>query len=91
MLWGREWPPQPAPNVHPPPGPVKTLRATSYDLVVSVNGHDWTVAASVRGRVTGTRDVLTSAPVRARYVGLRISAASNGTPAILEELTVPGH
>ena len=91
VLWGREWPPQPAPNVHPPPGPVKLLRATSYDLVVSVNGHDWTVAASVSGRTTGTRDVLTFAPVRARYVGLRISGASNGTPPILEELTVPGH
>jgi Glycosyl hydrolase family 65, N-terminal domain/NedA-like, galactose-binding domain len=91
VLWGREWPPQPAPNVHPPPGPVKALRASSYDLVVSVNGHDWTVAASVQGRTTGTRDVLTFAPVRARYVGLRISDATNGTPPILEELTVPGH
>ena len=87
--WGQQWPPQPAPNVHPPAGPVKTLRASSYDLVVSVNGRDWTVVASVTGRTTGTRDVLTFPPVRARYVGVRITAATNNTPPILEELTVP--
>ncbi len=87
--WGQQWPPQPAPNVHPPAGPVKTLRASSYDLVISVNGRDWTVVASVTGRTTGTRDVLTFPPVRARYVGVRITAATNNTPPILEELTVP--
>ncbi|MBV9382522.1 MAG: discoidin domain-containing protein [Streptosporangiaceae bacterium] len=89
LLWGQEWPPPPAANVHPPAGPVKTLRASSYDLVVSVTGRDWTVVASVTGRTTGTRDVLTFPPVRARYVGVRITAATYGTPPILEELAVP--
>jgi trehalose/maltose hydrolase-like predicted phosphorylase len=87
--WGQQWPPQPAPNVHPPAGPVKTLRASSYDLVASANGRDWTVIASITGRTTGTRDVLTFPPVRARYVGVRIAAATDNTPPILEELTVP--
>lgn len=87
--WGQQWPPPPAPNVHPPAGPVKTLRASSYDLVASVNGRDWTVIASITGRTTGTRDVLTFPPVRARYVGVRITAATYNTPPILEELTVP--
>jgi trehalose/maltose hydrolase-like predicted phosphorylase len=87
--WGQQWPPQPAPNVHPPAGPVKTLRASSYDLVASVNGRDWTVIASITGRTTGTRDVLTFPPVHARYVGVRITAATYNTPPVLEELTVP--
>jgi trehalose/maltose hydrolase-like predicted phosphorylase len=87
--WGQQWPPQPAPNVHPPAGPVKTLRASSYDLVASANGRDWTVIASITGRTTGTRDALTFPPVRARYVGVRITAATDNTPPILEELTVP--
>jgi hypothetical protein len=73
----------------PPPGPVQTLRASSYDLVVSANGRDWRVVASVVGRTSGTRDVLTFPPVRARYIGIRITAATNNTPPILEELTVP--
>jgi trehalose/maltose hydrolase-like predicted phosphorylase len=88
LQWGQQWPAQPAPNVPPPPGPVKTLRASSYDLVVSVNGRDWTVAATVTNRTSGTSDVLTFSPVRARYVGVRIAAATYDTPPILEELTV---
>jgi hypothetical protein len=67
---------------------VQTLRASSYDLVVSANGRDWTVVASVTGRTSGTHDVLSFPPVRARYVGIRITAATNNTPPILEELTV---
>jgi hypothetical protein len=78
-----------APNVHPPAAPVKTLRASSYDLVVSANGRDWTVVASITGRTTGTRDTLTFPAVRARYVGVGITAATYDTPPILEELAVP--
>jgi hypothetical protein len=88
--WGRQWPPPPAPNVPPPPGPVKTLRASDYQLVVSVNGRDWTVAATVTGRTSGTRDALTFPPVRARYVGVRITAATYDTPPTLEVLSVHG-
>ncbi|MGN6177164.1 MAG: glycosyl hydrolase family 65 protein, partial [Streptosporangiaceae bacterium] len=87
--WGQQWPAQPAPNVHPPAGPVQTLRASSYDLVVSTNGRDWTVVATVTGQTSGTHDVLTFPPARARYIGVRITAATNDTPPILEELTVP--
>ena len=87
--WGQQWPGPPGPNMHPPAGPVLTLRASSYDLVVSANGRDWTVVASVTGRTSGTRDVLAFPPVRARYVGIRITAATFDTPPILEELTVP--
>lgn len=87
--WGQQWPPPPGPNEHPPPGPVQTLRASAYDLVVSADGQHWTTVASVSGRTTGTHDVLRFAPVRARYAGLRITAATGGTPPMLEELTVP--
>jgi trehalose/maltose hydrolase-like predicted phosphorylase len=89
LEWGQQYPGPPAPNVHPPAGPVQTLRASSYDLVVSANGQDWTVVATVTGRTSGIRDVLTFPPVRARYVGVRITAATYNTPPILEELTVP--
>jgi hypothetical protein len=86
--WGRQWPPPPAPNVHPPPGPVLTLRASTYSLVVSRDGKHWTVVARVQGRTSGLRDVLRFAPVRARYAGVRITAATHRTPPMLEELTV---
>jgi Glycosyl hydrolase family 65 central catalytic domain/F5/8 type C domain/Glycosyl hydrolase family 65, C-terminal domain len=89
LVWGQQWPGPPGPNIHPPPGPVQTLRASSYDLVASADGRNWTVVASVTGRTSGTRDVLTFPPVHARYVGIRITAATNNTPPILEELTVP--
>lgn len=89
--WGQAYPPPPAPNVPPPPGPVKTLRASSYDLLVSADGVRWTTAARVRGVTTGTQDVLTFAPVRARYVRVRITAATNNTPPMLDEITVGTH
>jgi hypothetical protein len=88
--WGQEYPPPPAPNVHPPPGPVKTLRASSYDLLVSTDGTSWTTAAQVRGKTQGTQDELTFQPVRARYVRIQITAAAYDTPPMLEEITVPG-
>jgi trehalose/maltose hydrolase-like predicted phosphorylase len=88
--WGQAYPPPPAPNVHPPPGPVKTLRASSYDLLVSSDGTSWTTAAQVRGATQGTHDVLTFPPVRARYVRIQITAATHDTPPMLQELTVPG-
>ena len=87
LEWGRQWPPPPAPNVHPPPGPVTTLRASSYDLVTSQDGKHWTVVARVRNRTAGTRDVLNFTAVHARYVGLRITSATHHTPPMLEELT----
>jgi hypothetical protein len=90
LEWGQAYPPPPAPDVHPPPGPVITLRASSYDLLVSTDGINWTTAAQVRGTTTGTQDVLTFPPVRARYVQIQITAATGNTPPMLEEITVPG-
>jgi trehalose/maltose hydrolase-like predicted phosphorylase len=87
LEWGQQWPPPPAPNVHPPSGPVTTLRASSYDLMASQDGRHWTVVARVRNRTAGTRDVLNFTPVHARYVGLRIQSATHHTPPMLEELT----
>jgi trehalose/maltose hydrolase-like predicted phosphorylase len=88
--WGQAWPPPPAPNVHPPPGPVKTLRASSYDLLVSTDGTSWSTVAQVRGTTHGTQDMLRFAPVRARYVRVQITAATYNTPPLLGEITVPG-
>jgi hypothetical protein len=88
LVWGRQWPPQPRPNVHPPPRPVLTLRASAYELLVSRDGRTWTVAARVSGRTTGITDVLRFPPVRARYVRLRIAAATHHTPPLLDELTI---
>jgi trehalose/maltose hydrolase-like predicted phosphorylase len=87
--WGQQWPAAPAPNVPPPPGPVQTLRASDYDLLVSTDGHTWTTVAQVRGRSTGTEDTLTFAPTQARYVQVRVLAATDDTPPMLTELTVP--
>ena len=87
LEWGRQWPPPPAPNGHPPPGPVTTLRASSYDLMASRDGKHWMVIAQVRNRNSGTRDVLNFTTVYARYIGLRITSATHYTPPMLEELT----
>ncbi|MEO7195971.1 MAG: discoidin domain-containing protein [Pseudonocardiaceae bacterium] len=83
--WGQRWPP--ASEVPPPPGPVQTLRASDFDLVVSQDGRNWTVVAQVRGRTEGTHDELRFRPVDARFVGLRISASTNHTVPALDELT----
>jgi trehalose/maltose hydrolase-like predicted phosphorylase len=89
VRWGREWPPAPAPNVPPPPGPVKTLRASSYQLLVSRDGHSWRVLKTVT-RTSGTLDVLHFPATRARFVRVQITASSSSTPPMLEELTATG-
>jgi trehalose/maltose hydrolase-like predicted phosphorylase len=58
LQWGEQWPPAPAPNVPPLPGPVTALRASSYTIQVSTDGHRWRTAADVAGRTTGTVDVM---------------------------------
>jgi trehalose/maltose hydrolase-like predicted phosphorylase len=88
LTWGQEFPPPPGPNVPPPPGPVTTLRATDYDVAVSMNGRDWTTVAQIRGRTTGTEDTVSWTPQPARFVRLTITAATANTPPILTELTV---
>ncbi len=88
LLWGREWPEAPAPNVPPPPAPVLTLRAASYDVSTSRDGRAWTTVAQVRGRMSGLRDVLHFPTTRARFIRVRILAATNQTPPKLQELRV---
>jgi hypothetical protein len=88
LLWGRQWPEAPAPNVPPPPRPVLLLRATSYDLLTSQDGHTWTRIAHVRGRTSGRRDTLTFPATQARYLKVRILSSTHHTPAKLQELVV---
>jgi trehalose/maltose hydrolase-like predicted phosphorylase len=88
LRWGQQWPPAPGPNIPPPPGPVTTLRASDYTLLVSRNGVTWHTVAGVSGRTTGTLDVLHFPSVNARFVQVRISAATGASPPMLDELTV---
>ncbi|MBV8991319.1 MAG: discoidin domain-containing protein [Solirubrobacterales bacterium] len=90
LRWGQQWPPSPAPNVPPPPGPVTTLRASDYTLQASLDGQTWQTLATVSGRTTGTLDVLRFAPTRARFVRVVITAGTGTQPPMLEELTVTG-
>ena len=88
LRWGRAWPPQPAPNVHPPAGPVTVVRPSSYELLASRDGKHWRVLASVRGRASDAIDVLRFGPVRARFVRVRITGSSASEQPMLDELTV---
>jgi trehalose/maltose hydrolase-like predicted phosphorylase len=89
LIWGRMWPPAPAPNVPPPPGPVRTLRPTDYRLLVSTDGHTWKTVAHVQVSSNQVRDELSFAAVSARFVAVRITRAAGGTSLpMLDELTV---
>jgi trehalose/maltose hydrolase-like predicted phosphorylase len=89
VIWGRMWPPAPAPNVPPPPGPVQTVRPASYRLLVSVDGQTWRTVARVHGTTDRVRDRLSFAQTNARFVQLRIgSAAKSATLPMLDELSV---
>jgi hypothetical protein len=86
LRWGREWPQPPKPNVHPPAGPVKTLRASSYLLQLSSNGRTWRTVARVTGRNRGTIDAFSFGVVRARFYRLRIIQSNSAKPPMLQEL-----
>jgi F5/8 type C domain/Glycosyl hydrolase family 65, C-terminal domain len=73
VVWGRLWPGVKKANVPPAPGPVKTLRASSYTVQASLNGKNWRTVASVTGVTTRITDVLRLSPVRARYIRLRLT------------------
>jgi trehalose/maltose hydrolase-like predicted phosphorylase len=83
--WGRVFPPAPAPNVPPPPGPVTVLRGVDYTLAASLDGHTWHTVATVH-RTTGTHDSLAFAPANARYMRLTVTSASAGGMPMLEEI-----
>jgi hypothetical protein len=82
------WPPAPAPNVPPPPTPVRTLRPSAYDLLVSTDGRTWHVVSRVRDSSSRTTDRLVFPAVTARYVRVHVLSSSGKTLPILEELTV---
>jgi trehalose/maltose hydrolase-like predicted phosphorylase len=88
LQWGQMWPSAPALNQAPPPGPVVTLRANSYSVAVSINGHTWHTVATVTGRSTGTIDILHFPATRARYVAVRITQSTDMQSPTLDELTV---
>ena len=88
LVWGQQWPPTPGPNLPPPPGPVSTLRASSYTVAVSGNGSTWNTVATVVGRTTGSTDVLHFPAVRARDISVTITASAGSQPPSLDELTV---
>jgi hypothetical protein len=88
IRWGQQWPPAPASNVPPPPGPVTTLRASSYALQVSDNGQSWRTIATLNGRTAGTVDVLRFPSTSARFVRLQITAGTGTQPPMLQELTI---
>jgi trehalose/maltose hydrolase-like predicted phosphorylase len=90
VLWGREWPGAPGPNIPPPPSPVTTLRASSYQLQVSSDGSSWQTVASVSGVQNRTKDVLQFAPVSAKFVRIEITASSTATAPLLQEVRVTG-
>ncbi|HWE08931.1 MAG TPA: discoidin domain-containing protein [Solirubrobacteraceae bacterium] len=74
--WGRLWPLVTKPNVPPAPGPVKTLRASSYTLQASTDGRHWRTVATVKGVNRRTTDVLSFPRVRARWLRIRITKGS---------------
>jgi hypothetical protein len=87
VQWGRRWPRPLARNVPPAPGPVVTLRPTSYDLLVSVDGQSWRTAAQVSA-TAGLTDSISLPSVPAQFVRLRIAAAAPGVVPQLQEITV---
>jgi len=88
LRWGQIWPSAPAPSLPPAPGPVVTLRASTYSLAVSDNGHTWRTVATVTGRTTGTTDVLHFSATRAGYIAVHITASADMQQPMLDELTV---
>jgi hypothetical protein len=87
LEWGQQWPAPTGADQPPPPGPVTILRASSYDVSVSVNGHNWRTVARVIGRTTGTVDALHFPPIAVRYVSVRITASTDAQPPMLDEMT----
>jgi len=90
LRWERQWPAAPAPNVPPPPGPVTVLRPASYSVLVSRNGRSWRRVAVISGRDGQVLDTLHLHGVKARFVRIRVTAASATSLPQLDELTATG-
>lgn len=90
LRWGRMWPPAPAPNVPPPPGPVTVLRPARYLVQVSSNGRRWRTVARLGHRPGVVDTVHVRGRVKARFVRIRVTAPSSTKLPELDELTVTG-
>jgi trehalose/maltose hydrolase-like predicted phosphorylase len=86
LLWGRLWPPSPAPNVPPPPAPVTHLRPSSYSIQVSSNGRTWRTVKTI-GHRAGVLDTVHLKAVKARFIRIRVTAVSAKKLPMLQELT----
>jgi trehalose/maltose hydrolase-like predicted phosphorylase len=73
VQWGRLWPAQPKPNVHPPAHPVKTLRPGAYLLQVSADGRRWLTVGEVTGHRNRVTDTLRFSKVNVRFLRLKIT------------------
>jgi trehalose/maltose hydrolase-like predicted phosphorylase len=89
VIWGRQWPAAPKPNVHPAPRPVLVRRATRYHVLLSRDGRHWRPVSFIQ-RAGGTTDAISFPATRARFVRLRIIAAKTIHPPLLQELRVTG-
>jgi trehalose/maltose hydrolase-like predicted phosphorylase len=86
LRWGRLWPPSPAPNVPPPPGPVTTLRPSRYTIQVSSNGRTWRTVKTI-GHRAGALDTVHLNALKARFIRIGVTAASVKKLPMLQELT----
>jgi trehalose/maltose hydrolase-like predicted phosphorylase len=75
IQWGRMWPPVLRPNVHPRPGPVRTLRARRYVVQLLSDGR-WRTVARVRSQSARVRDVIRFPALRAGAVRIRLLAGT---------------
>jgi hypothetical protein len=87
VRWGQMWPAAPAPNVPPPPKPVTVLRPASYTVQISTNGRKWRTVARIRGHAGRVLDTVHLRSISARYVRIRVTAASATQLPMLQELT----
>lgn len=71
VRWGRAWPPVLTPNVHPKPGPVKTLRSTDYLVQVSTGERRFRTIARVRTHSARLLDTI-ALPRRTRARAVRL-------------------
>jgi hypothetical protein len=90
IRWGQQWPPEPAPNVPPPAGPVTALRASSYALQLSSDGAHWQTVGAVTGKSAGVVDVIHFIASSARFARIQITAATGTQPPVIDELTLTG-
>jgi trehalose/maltose hydrolase-like predicted phosphorylase len=75
VRWGQMWPAVVTQNVHPKPGPVKTLRARRYAIEVDAGGR-WRTVATVASRSERPVDVIRIHTMRASAVRIRLLAGT---------------